>query len=153
MVQVYKWQDRQKECSNSMHVQLQQVITRMDLEEQFWAVSSIEDCTKKKWLYSCASININRTTFCKRTIVTSSQTIQSTYSCSIALNTIDCAVTKQLGSTCPSSPQIFAAKKDQVNFNVRLADRAERHERWLVNEKLQFKSTRISWFWVRKESF
>lgn len=128
-----------------MHIQLQQVITRMDLEEEIWAVSNTKDCTKR-WLYGYTSITIfNGTTFCKRTD-TRSQTIQSTYSCSIALNTIDCAVTKQLGSTCPSSPQIFAAKKDRVNFNVHLANWAERHGWWLVNEKLQFISTRISCF-------
>lgn len=46
---------------------------------------------------------------------------------------MDWAVTKQLGSTWPSSPQIFAAKKDQVNFNMDVADGAERQSKdWLI---------------------
>lgn len=120
----------------------------MDLEEGIWAVSNTEDSTEKCW-YGYVSINIFNRTF--RTRDTGTQTIASTHSCSMALNTMDCAVTKQLGSTWPSSPQIFAAKKEQVNFNMGLAGGAERHEQGLVNEKLQFKSTRISWLWLSKE--
>lgn len=37
-----------------------------------------------------------------------------TYCCSIMVNTTDWAITKQLGSTWPSSPQILAGKKKKI---------------------------------------
>lgn len=51
----------------------------------------------------------------------------ATYCCSMMENTTDCAMTKQFGSACPSSPQIFASKRKKL-FCLLYLNRNGKHE-------------------------